>query len=400
MGYQFDEIIDRRGSDSENVEGWRKALFRGEEALEFPVPEDELIRMWVADMEFAVPDVILDAIRARVDRRILGYSNIFDAEYYELFAAWTERRYGWKCRREELVTSSGVVPALYELVDYITAADERVLIMTPSYAPFQKAAAYHGRSCVYSHLKKTGSRYEIDFADLEAKCEDPKLTLCIFCNPHNPTGRLWTEAELRRFGACMERRGIWVISDEIHCDLLRSGKRHIPLAKLIPDYKRIVTCMAPSKSFNIAGLQHSQLVIPDEGLRKTWKMRHLGGENPLSLAACRAAYEKGEPWLEALLRYVDGNQELVKSVLQAQLPEALFEIPEAGYLAWIDFGAYFPAGAKLARFFAEKAGVLLEDERMFVANAEGCVRLNLAMPRAQLAKTMDQICRAVKELCP
>ncbi len=397
MTYNFDERIDRRGTNAESVDAFRRALFGQEaETISFPVPEEELIRMWVADMEFATPEVVIDAIRARLDRRIFGYTGNLDAAYYEAFVGWTERRYGWRFAREELVTSKGVVPALYDLVSYLCAPDEKVLIFTPSYAPFRRAVTVHDRACVCSNLQKDGTRYTIDWEDAARKMEDPKVVLCIFCNPHNPTGQLWSREELARFGQLCIDRGLWVISDEIHCDLLRTGKQHIPLAKLFPDYDRIITCMAPSKTFNMAGLMISNVIIPHETLRNTWHARQYSAENPLSLAAAQAAYEKGEDWLEQLLAYLDGNMALVEDILKAELPRARFRVPEATYLAWIDLGAYFPPEERLVRYFATRAGVLVEDGGMFVQNGEGCIRLNLAAPRSVVREAMERICRAVK----
>jgi cystathionine beta-lyase len=398
MSYHFDEYIDRSGTNAESVEAFRRALFgREAETISFPCPEEELIRMWVADMEFATPEVVIDAIRARLDRRIFGYTGSPDTAYFEAFVSWTKRRYGWRFQQEELVTSKGVVPALHDLVGYLCAPDEKVLIFTPTYAPFRRAVTFHDRVCLCSPLKQEGAHYTMDWEDVERNLADPKVRLCIFCNPHNPTGRLWSREELECFGQLCINRGLWIISDEIHCDLLRSGKQHVPLAKLFPDYDRIVTCMAPSKTFNIAGFMISNIIIPNEELRSTWHVRQHNAENPLSLAAAQAAYEKGEEWLEHLLVYLDGNMALVEEILKAQLPEARFTIPEATYLAWIDLGAYFPPEEHLTRFFATRAGVLLEDGNMFVGNGESHIRLNLALPRDLVREALERICRAVQE---
>lgn len=398
MTYNFDERIDRRGTNAESVDAFRHALFGKEsETIIFPCPEEELIRMWVADMEFATPEVVVDAIRARLDRRIFGYTANLDSAYYDAFVRWTQDRYGWGFSREEMMTSKGVVPALYDLVSYLCAPDEKVLIFTPSYAPFRRAVTFHHLTCLCSPLKKDGAHYTIDFEDVSQKLEDPKVRLCIFCNPHNPTGRLWSREELERFGQLCRDKGIWIISDEIHCDLLRTGKQHIPLAKLFPDYDRIITCMSPSKTFNIAGLMISNVIIPNAELRKTWHTRQHHSENPISLVAAQAAYEKGGDWLAQLLAYLDGNMALTKEILKAELPEAKFCIPEATYLAWIDLGAYFPPEERLTRFFAAEAGVLLEDSSMFLQDGESCIRLNLASPRPVVREALGRICRAVKE---
>lgn len=394
--YYFDEKIDRSGTDSVNVQDYQSALFGAGADISFPCAPEQLIRMWVADMEFATPDVIIKAMERRLQRRIFGYSKPMDLGYYEAFSAWTQRRYGWKCSAQELLISHGIVPALNDLVRYLCKPGDKVLILTPSYGPFRGAAAHNGITCVYSPLKKSGAHYEMDFADLEEKLRDPDVKVCIFCNPHNPTGRLWTKEELERFGALCVQQNVWLISDEIHCDLLRSGREHLPLAKLLPDYQKLVTCMAPSKTFNIAGLLFSNVIIRDEQLRKTWLEQHDDSENPLSLVAARAAYEEGEPWLIQLLSYLDGNFALVKEQLETRLPQAVFAIPEATYLAWVDLSAYFKPEERLTRYFAEQAGILLEDGSMFVGNGAGCIRLNLACPRAMVAEAIDRLCRVVQ----
>ena len=291
--------------------------------------------------------------------------------------------------------SNGIIPALFEMVEYICAPDEKVLSVTPTYAYFKYAADHTARACVCSDLINRDGAWQIDFDDLERKCADPKTTLMFFCNPHNPTGRIWTEEELERVAAIVEKTGIWCISDEIHCDLIRSGLKHTPLAKVMPGYKRLVTCMAPSKTFNMAGLMISNVIIRDEALREKWLARHYNFDNPLSIAAAQAAYEKGEEWLEELKKYLDANFAFTKEYLASHLPKARFTIPEATYLAWVDLSEYFAHDEDLPDFFAYKAGVLLEGGRMFVQNADGFIRLNLAMPRAMLAEGLKRISESV-----
>ncbi len=393
QAYHFDEIIDRQGTNSINAGSYREFLLGG---AKLPWKEEEIIRMWVADMEFAVPEVILDAIRRRVDRRIFGYTKILDPGYYEAFEAWNRNRYGWTFPKDHLVTSPGIVPALFQLPAMMTEPDEKILIMTPSYAPFKGAADFNGREAVYSALISEDQHWSMDLEDLRRKAADPKTTLCIFCNPHNPTGRSWSREELEAFSEIMRNENMWVISDEIHCDLLRSGRRHIPLGSVLGDYTRLVTCMAPTKTFNLAGMMISNLIIPDETLRSEWTQKNLTSENPLSIAAAQAAYGQGEDWLKALQLYLDDNFRFVKAFLDEHLPLTRFRIPEATYLAWVDLSAYLPGDLEsIPLFFAEKAGVILEDGRMFVDNADGHVRLNLACPRAVLEKGLARIHQAL-----
>lgn len=393
--YNFDEIIDRRHTNAMNTDGFRDYIFHADETMTFPYRDEEFIRMWVADMEFATPDVVIAGMRERLDKRIFGYTRVFEHSYYEAFSGWCRRRYGWSFDKEELVMSNGVIPALYELVEYICKPDEKVLFLTPSYAYFKYAADFNKRDYVCSDLICEDGRYVVDFADLEKKAAEEKTTLFIFCNPHNPSGRVWTEDELERIGGIIRRNGLWVISDEIHCDLLRRDRKHIPLGKVMPDYKRLITCMAPSKTFNLAGLMISNIMIRDEGLRGIWLSRHYNFDNPLSIAAAQAAYEKGEAWLEELCAYLDENFRFTGAYLAEHLPGAGYRISEATYLAWVDLNRYFAPDEHLPLFFAYKAGVLLEGGNMFVQNSDGFIRLNLACPRSVLAEGLRRICEAV-----
>lgn len=217
------------------------------------------------------------------------------------------------------------------------------------------------------------------------------MTLCIFCNPHNPTSRVWSDEELKKAGRICLDNGLWIISDEIHCDLLRTGRSHTPLAKLFPETDRIVTCMAPSKTFNLAGLMFSNIIIPSDELRAKWNAKHYGFENPLSIAAAKAAYIHGEEWLNQLKAYLDGNFEFTKQYLEKHLPKAVYRIPEATYLTWVNIGAYVPKDVNLPLHFANNAGVLLEGGNMFVANSDGYIRLNLACPRSVLEEGLKRI---------
>lgn len=391
MKYDFDEIIDRTGTNAMNTDGFRQYIFNATEDMKFPFKDEEFIRMWIADMEFATPPEIREAVKERLDRKIMGYSQVFDPAYYEAVSSWMNRYYDWSFPKEHLETSHGIIPALYELVEYICKPNEKVLIVTPSYGFFKSAAEHNHLELVCSDLINEQGHYAIDFADFEAKASDELVTLCIFCNPHNPSGRVWTTEELQRVGEICLKHNVWVISDEIHCDLLRTGRKHTPLAKLFPDTDRIVTCMSPSKTFNMAGLMFSNVIIANEGLRTIWQTRHYGFKNPLSIAATQAAYEHGDEWLKQLKTYLDDNFAFVDQYVKRDLPQAVFHIPEATYLAWIDISAYVPKDVNLPLFFAEQAGVLLEDGHMFVANGGGCIRLNLACPRSVLEEGLRRI---------
>lgn len=397
MNYNFDEIIDRKGTNAMNTDGFRDYIFHAPPTMKFPFADDEFIRMWVADMEFATPPEIIQAIKERLDRRIFGYTKVFDAEYYKAFSGWTRRHYDWVFEKEHLVTSPGIIPALYELVEYICKPDEKVLIVTPSYAFFKYASEYNNIELVKSNLIVNDGYYTMDFDDLEKKAKDEKVSLCIFCNPHNPSGRVWTPEELKRFGDICLENDLWIISDEIHCDLLRNNQTHTPLAKLYPESDRIITCMAPSKTFNMAGLMFSNIIIPNEKLRTVWNARHYSFENPLSIVASQAAYTYGDEWLKQLKNYLDANFEFTKNYLEKHLPKAIFRISEATYLAWVNISAYISNEENLPLFFANKAGVLLEGGNMFVDNSDGYIRLNLACPRSILEEGLKRICEVLSK---
>lgn len=395
--YNFDEVIDRSHTNALNTDGFRQYIFNADETMNFPYRDEEFIRMWVADMEFATPDVILSAIQERLERRILGYTRVYEPSYFNAFANWCKHHYDWSFEKKELVMSNGIIPALFELVKYICQPDEKVLFLTPSYAYFKHAADRNGNQTVHSELRYQEGEYHIDFDDLARKAADPKTTLLIFCNPHNPTGRVWTEQELHSLAEIIRQHQLWVISDEIHCDLLRTGVKHTPFGKIMPDYDHLITAMAPSKTFNIAGMMISNVLIRNEALRQTWLANHYNFDNPLSIAAAQAAYEKGQPWLTELKVYLDKNFAFVEQFLNQHLPKAHFHIPQATYLAWIDLRAYFPPDTDLIAFFAHNAGILLEDGKRFVSNADGFIRLNLACPKATVEEGLKRIVSAIKK---
>lgn len=398
MNYNFDEIIDRKKTNAMNTDGFRSYIFHAGPEMKFPFPDDEFIRMWVADMDFATPPEVCQAIKDRVHKRIFGYSQVFDNGYYEAFSAWCRKQYDWSFPKEQLVFSPGIIPALYELVGDLVAPDEKLLITTPAYGFFKHAAVFNSRELVCSLLNYDNGWFTIDFEDLERKAADPKTKLLLWCNPHNPSGRMWTEEETERVGAIAQKYGLWLISDEIHCDLIRQGKKHIPTAKVLPDYPKLITCMAASKTFNLAGLMFSNIIVRDAEVRNQMAAhdRLIGLVNPLSLAATQAAYECGGDWLEQLKGYLDDNFRLVTEYLATHLPGAICRTPEATYLAWVDLNRCLPDVEDLPMFFANQAGVLLEGgDAMFVGNAKGFVRLNLAMPRAIIEKGLHRMSDAI-----
>ena len=400
MKYDFDAIIDRRHTNALNTDGFRGYIFHAGPEKVFPYKDEEFVRMWVAEMEFSVAPEILDALRQRIDRRIFGYTGLYDSEYYHIFAKWCRDHYDWTFPEEQLCVSSGIIPALYQLTELLCAGDDKVLVNTPAYGYFAHAAEYMGVEVLTSPLhKKADGTFELDYEDFEKKCAHPQCKVVFWCNPQNPTGRMWTEEELRKAAAIMEKYDLWVVSDEIHCDLIRCGRRHIPMAKVMTDYPKLITCMAPTKTFNLAGLAFSNIIIRDKALRDRFRGRDkmIGMVNPMSLTAAEAAYTQGSAWHEALKAYLDDNFAFVKAFLTRELPEAVMYIPEATYLAWVDMNQCLPQGTDLPDFFANKAGVLLEGgNSLFVGNAEGYIRLNLAMPRSIIETGLTRMAQAVR----
>lgn len=398
--YNSDEIIDRRHTNALSTDGFRGYIFHAGPERVFPYKDEEFIRMWVADMDFSVAPEILDAIRSRVDQRIFGYTGIYDHDYYNAFSNWCVNHYDWTFPEEELCTSPGIIPALYQLTEALCTRDEKVLINTPAYGYFLHAAEYAGVGALYSPLrKKENGTFEMNFENFESQCANPQCKLVFWCNPQNPTGRMWTEEELKRVAAIVEKYNLWIVSDEIHCDLIRCGRKHIPMAKVMKNYPKLITCMAPSKTFNMAGLAFSNIMIRDPVLRARFKDRDklFGMVNPISLTAAKAAYEKGDAWLQELRGYLDGNFSFVKSFMKENMPEAVVYIPEATYLCWVNMAPCLPGVKDLPGFFANNAGVLLEGgDALFVDNAAGYIRLNLAMPRSVIETGLRRMRDAIK----
>ena len=402
--YNFDEIIDRRHTNAMNTDGFRDYIFHADETMKFPYQDEEFIRMWVADMEFATPDVVIDGIKKRLEKRIFGYTRVFEKSYYDAFAAWCKSKYDWTFDRKELVMSNGIIPALFEMVEYICKPDEKVLFLTPSYAYFKYAADASHRESVCSDLINTDGYYTIDYEDLEKKAADEKTTLFILCNPHNPSGRVWKEEELKKIGEIIEKNNMWVISDEIHCDLIRRGVTFTPIMNVAPEYAdHIVVCTAPSKTFNLAGMKTSNIVIHNKELQKKWKdyvngSLSMDGASALGMTAMIAAYTEGEEWLEQLKDYLDGNFAYIDEYLKKYLPKAHLVKAEGTYLAWIDLNGYVDRDEKkLEELMQKKAKVALDEGYIFGEEGRGFERINVASPRSVIEECMNRIRTAFEE---
>ena len=396
VNYDFDEIIDRSNTNAMAKQGYQNYLFNGQEPVQLPCAEDDAISMWVADMAFASAPAARSAMIDRIERHpIFGYSALLGNEMFDAFSNWCDKYYGWRPERDHFVNSPGVVPALFDLVEFILQPDETVLTLTPAYGYFKHAPAHHERELVTCGLvADSDGRYSVDFDDFEAKISDPKMRVFFLCHPHNPTGRAWSDDELRRMAEICFANDVIVVSDEIHCDLLRTGSTHTPLAKLFPDSDQIITCMSASKTFNLAGLGLANIVIPNDEIREIWIDRNSPLVNPVSVAAATGVFSDGHQWLADLHTYLDANFAYIEHTLAGRLPEAVFNVPDATYLAWINLSAYFDADINLTRHFAETAGVLLEGGDMFVADADGHIRVNAACPRSMLAEGLGRIIEA------
>ena len=403
MQYNFDEIVDRYHTNALNTDGFRGYIFHDFEGKKvFPFKDNEFVRMWVADMEFAMCPAIIQAIKDRADKRIIGYSQVFEPSFYEAYNNWNQKMYGWTYPKEEICFSLGIIPALYELVELLLSDNEYAIVNTPAYGYFQHPIDYKHKHAIHNKLvRDDNGHWSIDFDALEKDAANPMAKLLIWCNPQNPTGRVWTEEELKRVAAIVEKNNLWIISDEIHCDILRQGVHHIHMAKIMPDYKKLIACTSVSKCFNMAGMMFAEIIIRDPQLRQLfidYTNSYAMNVNPLSIAAHQAAYEQGEEWLDQLKTYLDGNFQFVKDTLAKELPKITFQIPEATYLAWVDMNPYLGDIDNIPDFMANKAGVLLEGgDALFVDNAKGYIRLNLAMPRSIIAEGLKRIVKAIKE---
>ena len=380
MKYDFDEIIDREHSNSMKYSG-------GRESNEY-LPE-KYIPMWVADMDFACPPPVIDAMKRRLDRRILGYSMPYEQSYYDAVCSWLERRHALKAERGNIVYSSGIVTAMGVAVTRLTSPGDSVLIMSPSYKPFYNSCIENGRTPLFSRLKENDGYYTVDFEDFEAKAKRRDVTLCFLCSPHNPTGRVWSRAELSEIGRICFENNVFVFSDEIHCDLTRTGVKHILFASLFPDEKRIITATAPSKTFNLAGNQLSNLVIADEKIASDWRDAHRCGlPNPLAIDACVAAYNECEDWLDELRLYLDANMKMIDTYVKEELESARFCVPEGTYLAWLDLRGLKKSDAELKEAIS-RAGLFIEYSDDFCDNGDGFVRINAACPHSVLKNALD-----------
>ncbi|MBD5456624.1 MAG: pyridoxal phosphate-dependent aminotransferase [Lachnospiraceae bacterium] len=385
----FDAIVDRKNTN----------CLKYDFAVERGMPED-ILPLWVADMDFKTSSYVQDALKAQAEHGIYGYSDSKEG-YFEAVQSWILKRHGVKVEKEWLVKTPGIVFALAMAVQSYTREGEAVMIQQPVYYPFKSVIKENNRKVVNNTLvQKEDGRYYMDLTDFEDKIKKENVKMFILCNPHNPVGRVWSREELEKIGDICYKHHVLIISDEIHSDFVFSGKHHV-LAALKEEYKEItVTCTAPSKTFNIAGLQVSNIFIPNEDLRRKFTARIQASGysevNSAGLTACEAAYRYGEEWYQGMKAYVKENFSFMKKFLEEHVPQVKMLEPEGTYLVWLDFRALNLSHQELEDLIVHKAGLWLDRGTMFGEAGEGFQRVNTACPRTTLEEALKRIEKAIK----
>lgn len=389
---QFDTLYDRRHTGSVKYD-----------LMEAHGRPADTLPLWVADMDFPAPACVGEALKRLAQPGIFGYS-FPEEDYKRAVAGWFSRRFGWTPKTDWLVETPGVVFALCTAVKAFTQPGDGVMCLLPVYPHFFEAAIDNGRRPVYGHLKQgPEGRYEIDFEELERLLDQEKPKLFILCSPHNPVGRVWTREELERLGKLCFDRGVLVVADEIHCDFTYPGHPHTPFLSLGPAFEQnAISCTAPSKTFNLAGLQCSNIFIPNPQLRKAFERelaaQGMSGNNTPGRAACRAVYEQGEPWLEELLVYLRGNYEFLRDFVAEKLPRLKVYPLEGTYLAWVDARGLGLDAQKLDDLLKNRARVWFSDGAGYGPGGEGFWRVNLACPRKTLEAALERVEQAVETI--
>ena len=386
--FDFDRVIERRGTNCEKYDG----------APDFGYSPD-ILPLWVADMDFQAPPCVLEALRKAVEHGIFGYPRTGQG-YYDAIIRWFNTHFGWKVEQEWLIQTPGVVFALSAAVRAASAPGDAVLVQPPVYYPFYNVIRQNGRKVVESPLVYDGIKYSIDFADVEAKIIENDVKLFILCSPHNPVCRVWTAEELARLGSICKAHGVTVISDEIHCDFAFPGHPHTPFVKACPDKTdRTIICTAPSKSFNLAGLQTSNIFIPGEELREAFRREmdivSYHGVNSLGAVACQAAYENGAEWLTECKAYMRRNLDYVRTFLAEHLPQIKLVEPEGTYFAWLDCSGLGLTKEELDDLVVHKANLWLDSGAIFGECAAQFQRVVLACPRATVIQAMENLKKAI-----
>ena len=398
MSNQFNQIIDRQNTsaikweiiqDKNNPEQWIKTdAYFG---------KDNILPMWVADMDLSCPEPVRRALEERARHPIYGYTMV-DDEYYHSVVNWMKRRHGWQIQQNWIVTTPGVIPALHVLVRAFTKPGQKV--QRPVYYPFFSAIEENKRQIVSNSLRLENGQYHMDYNDLEKLVRDPEVTMTILSNPHNPVGRVWNLEEIDQFVRICERHDVLVVSDEIHGDLIYQGNTFTPVGLLNEELvQNCIICTAPSKTFNLAGLQISNIIIPNDHRKSVFKkaLKTIGylGPNPFGMVACKAAYLEGEQWLEALLQHLEFNRQQFITRFSERLPGIAVINPEGTYLIWFDCRSLGLGDTQLRRLMLEKARVCLDEGYIFGREGSGFERINIACPRSILEEAIDRIVTAI-----
>jgi cystathionine beta-lyase len=393
--FDFDQVIDRTKSNSAK---WNKKV------LEKGFGNPDLLPLWVADMDFKSPQPIIEKLIQTAEYGIYGYS-ILPPSFFEAVLSWFKRRYGWDIDRKWLSQTPGVIPALDVAVNAFCNAGDKVIVQNPIYYPFYPVIENNGCRIHLNPLKLSNNHYTMDFEDLEKKVKDPRAKMIILCSPHNPIGRVWTEEELKQLGEICIENEILIVSDEIHCDLIFPGYTHTNIATINEEFaQNSITCTSTSKTFNLAGLKISNIVIPNQKIRQTFVNTQanlgVGGANLFAVAAMEVAYshETCENWLDTLLQYLKGNLDFLKTFIKEKLPQIKVIEPEGTYLIWLDCRGFGLEHKELEKFMRGKAKLALDEGYIFGKGGEGFERINIACPRSVLAKALNRIAEAVTEI--
>lgn len=395
MKYNFDEVVNRRGTYSLKWDGGERIKNNG---ITERYDADSL-PLFTADMDFPIPQPVIDALHKTVDHRIFGYS-VFPDEYYEAVQHWFKKHHDWEIKKEEIVYSPGTVFALNVAVRAFTEPGDGVIIQRPVYPPFMRAIEGNGRRVVNNKLKVDAEGlYTIDLEDFEEKAKEEKTKMFILCNPHNPTGRIFSNEDLKRLSDICAQNNVLIVADEIHGDLIRQGQVFTPIAKIAEDDQHIITCTAINKTFNVAGLHCTNMVLPNPELRnKFFKALGYQVATPFAISALIAAYNEGEEWLEQLKEYIDGTMKWVENFLAEKMPKVKTRIPEGTYLMWLDFSGYGISPKEVHDRIYNRANVILEDGKMFGEEGLEYQRICLPSPRSIIKEAFERIAKEFEDL--
>ena len=386
MKYDFDTIIPRRGTNS----------------YKWDTPEEEnVLPMWVADMDFRTAPAIVEALQRRVAHGIFGYTKVPET-YYDAVVRWFESRHRWRIDPRWIIYTSGVVPALSAIIKALTVPGDKVIVQTPAYNCFYSSIRNDGCELSANNLIYRDGRYSIDFDDLEAKVADPKAKILLLCNPHNPVGRVWTPEELRHIGDICLRNGVFVVADEMHCELTYEGYDSTPFASLSKRFQQnSVTCVSPSKAFNLAGLQIANIIAADDDVRRridrAININEVCDVNPFGVIATIASYNEGGEWLDALRKYLRRNYEYLCHFFEQRLPQYPVLPLEGTYLVWIDCRALGIGSDAMTLRLQEEQKLMINSGTMYGPGGEGFIRLNIACPRTLLVEGLERMARVLEQ---